>query len=118
MMTKLTTSEFKEKIFDFDANQDWQFNGDLPAIIEFYADWCPPCKMVAPILDAIADEYAGKLRVYKVNSDEETDIAQAFGVSSIPTILFIPKDGQPRMSVGALPRPSILKAMNEVMQVN
>jgi thioredoxin len=117
MSTKLTTDEFKKKVYDFQANTEWKFEGDLPAIVDFYADWCGPCKMVSPILDQIAQEYAGKVHVYKINTDEEQELAQAFGIQSIPSLLFIPKSGDPRMSMGALPKPKILQAMKDVMAV-
>lgn len=118
MNQKINTADFKSMVFDYEASQDWKYEGDLPAIIDFYADWCPPCKMVEPILDAISKEFAGRLNVYKINTDEETDLAQAFGISSIPSIMFIPKEGQPQMSVGALPKPAIMRAINELLQVN
>jgi thioredoxin len=114
---KLSTADFKKKVFDFEANQSWKFEGDLPVIVDFYADWCGPCKMVSPVLDAISQEYAGKLHVYKINTDEEQELASAFGIQSIPSLLFIPKTGDPRMSMGALPKAQILKAMKDVMAV-
>jgi len=117
MSEKLTTDEFKKKVFDFEANQAWKFEGDLPCIIDFYADWCGPCKMVSPILDALSQEYAGKINVYKVNTDEEQALSSAFGIQSIPSLLFVPKQGEPRMSMGALPKPQILKAMKDVLAV-
>ncbi len=117
MSQKLTTEDFKKKVFDFEANQAWKFEGELPAIVDFYADWCGPCKMVSPILDAIGEEYVGKVNVYKVNTDEEQALSAAFGIQSIPSLLFIPKSGDPRMSMGALPKAQILKAMKEVMAV-
>lgn len=117
MSEKLSTAEFKKKVFDFEGNPSWKFEGELPAIIDFYADWCGPCKMVSPVLDAISQEYAGKLNVYKINTDEEQELASAFGIQSIPSLLFIPKTGDPRMSMGALPKAQILKAMKEVMSV-
>jgi thioredoxin len=117
MSTKLTTDEFKKKVFDFQANTDWKFEGDLPCIVDFYADWCGPCKMVSPILEQISEEYAGKVNVYKINTDEEQELSQAFGIQSIPSLLFVPKSGDPRMSMGALPKPQILKAMKDVMAV-
>ncbi|MEI8095143.1 MAG: thioredoxin [Spirochaetales bacterium] len=122
MSTKLTTDEFKKKVFDFQAGPDqtapdWKFEGDLPCIVDFYADWCGPCKMVSPILDQISQEYAGKVNIYKVNTDEEQEVSQAFGIQSIPSLLFIPKTGDPRMSMGAMPKPQILKAMKEVLSV-
>lgn len=117
MSEKLTTAEFKKKVFDFETNQTWKFEGELPAIIDFYADWCGPCKMVSPVLDAISQEYAGKLNVYKVNTDEEQELSAAFGIQSIPSLLFIPKEGDPRMAMGALPKAQIVKAMKDVMAV-
>jgi thioredoxin len=117
MSTKLTTDEFKKKVFDFQAQSDWKFEGELPCIVDFYADWCGPCKMVSPILEQISEEYAGKVNVYKINTDEEQELSQAFGIQSIPSLLFVPKTGDPRMSMGALPKPQILKAMKEVMAV-
>lgn len=117
MSTKLTTDEFKKKVFDFQSNTDWKFEGDLPCIVDFYADWCGPCKMVSPILEQISEEYAGKVNVYKINTDEEQELSQAFGIQSIPSLLFVPKSGDPRMSMGALPKPQILKAMKDVMAV-
>ncbi len=117
MSTKLTSDEFKKKVFDFQANTEWKFEGDLPCIVDFYADWCGPCKMVSPILDQISQEYAGKLNVYKINTDEEQELAQSFGIQSIPSLLFIPQTGEPRMSMGALPKPQILKAMKEVLAI-
>jgi len=117
MSEKLTTDDFKKKVFDFETNSTWKFEGDLPCVVDFYADWCGPCKMVSPILDAISQEYAGKMNVYKVNTDEEQALAGAFGIQSIPSLLFIPKEGDPRMSAGALPKPQILKLMKEVLTV-
>jgi thioredoxin len=117
MSQKITTEEFKAKVFDFEKNSEWKFAGDVPCIVDFYADWCGPCKMVSPILDQISTEFAGKLNVYKVNTDEEQELAGAFGIQSIPSILFVPKTGEPRMSMGALPKAQILKAMKDVMAV-
>ena len=117
MSQKITTEEFKDKVFDFEKNSEWKSAGDIPCIVDFYADWCGPCKMVSPILDQISTEYAGKLNVYKVNTDEEQELAGAFGIQSIPSILFVPKAGDPRMSMGALPKAQILKAMKDVMAV-
>jgi len=117
MASKITTEEFKKNVFDYEASTDWKYAGDLPAIVDFYADWCGPCKMVAPILEELSQEYAGKLHVYKVNTDEEGDLAGAFGIQSIPSILFIPMDGQPQMSAGALPKASLVKAIKEVLKV-
>jgi thioredoxin len=117
MTEHLTKESFIKKVFDFENNQDWKYEGDLPAIVDFYADWCGPCKMVAPILEDLSKEYAGKLHVYKINTDEESELAQAFGIQSIPSLLFIPKDDKPQMSAGALPKPALIKAIKEVLKV-
>jgi thioredoxin 1 len=117
-MTKnITSAEFKEKIFDFDINEEWAYKGDLPAIVDFYADWCGPCKMVAPVLEELSGIYDGKIHIYKVNTDTEGDLAQAFGIQSIPSLLFIPKTGAPQMAAGALPKAGLVKFIKEVLQV-
>lgn len=117
MTHKLTTEDFKEKVFDYENENEWKYKGDVPAIIDFYADWCGPCKMVAPILEEIADEYEGKLVVYKVNTDEEQELAMVFGIQSIPSILFIPVEEQPQLAVGAIPREVFDQAIKEVLHV-
>jgi thioredoxin len=114
----LTTEEFKNKVFNYTLNKEWKYSGELPAIIDFYADWCGPCKMVAPILQEIAKDYQGKLIVYKVDTESERELAAAFGISSIPTLLFVPMTGQPQAAMGALPRQSFDKAINDVLLTN
>lgn len=109
----LTTQGFKEKIFDYDNVADWKYQGTLPAIIDFYADWCGPCKMVAPILEDLSDEYAGKLLIYKVNTDIEQELAGVFGIQSIPTLLFIDANGEPMMQPGAFPKHVFKKVIEE-----
>jgi thioredoxin len=102
-VTELTAEEFKNKVMDYKKNPTtWNFKGDKPAIIDFYATWCGPCKATAPIVEEIANEYAGKIDVYKVDVDQQEELAALFGIQSIPTILFIPKDGVPKKSVGAM----------------
>ena len=110
---KLTTEDFKNKVFDYTKSSEWSYSGDLPAIIDFYADWCQPCKMVAPILEELSDEYADKINIYKVNTEVEQELSAVFGIKSIPSILFIPKDGQPMMQPGALPKDAFVKVINE-----
>lgn len=117
MPEQLTKETFFEKVFNWEKNQDWKFEGELPCIIDFYADWCQPCKMVAPILEELSEEYAGKMNVYKVNTDQEQELAAAFGIRSIPSMLFVPSNDKPQMAVGALPKESILKAMEEVLGI-
>ncbi|MDY0098798.1 MAG: thioredoxin [Bacteroidales bacterium] len=111
----LTTQEFKEKIFNYETNKEWKYEGSLPAIVDFYADWCMPCKMVAPILEELANEYSGKIVVYKVNTEVEQELAAVFGIQSIPTLLFIPKDGQPQAAKGALPKNTFEKVIKDIL---
>jgi thioredoxin 1 len=114
----LTTQEFKEKVFNYEVNKEWKYEGELPAIIDFYADWCAPCKMIAPVLNDLANEYAGKIVIYKVDTESERELAGAFGISSIPTLLFVPKVGQPQAAMGALPRQTFDKAINDILLKN
>ncbi|XOV94938.1 MAG: thioredoxin [Bacteroidota bacterium] len=109
---KLTTELFKEKVFDYSTEKEWKFTGDKPAIIDFYADWCGPCKMVAPIFEELSNEY-GDIDVYKVDTEAEQELAAVFGIRSIPSILFIPKDKQPMMQAGALPKNVLEKIIKE-----
>jgi len=111
----LTTEEFKEKVFNYEKNKEWKYEGELPAIIDFYADWCGPCKMVAPILNDIAKDYSGKIVVYKVDTESEKELASVFGISSIPTLLFVPKNGKPQAAKGALPRHSFDTAIKDIL---
>ena len=117
-MEKLTKDTFREKIFDFEKNKDWKFEGELPAIIDFYADWCGPCRMVTPVLEELSKEYAGKVNIYKVDTDKEQELAAMFGIRSIPSILFVPKEGQPQMAMGALPKDALKDAISSVLLKN
>ena len=100
----ITTEEFKTLVFDFTKSQEWKFEGELPTLIDFYADWCGPCKMVAPILDELAKEYEGKINIYKIDTEAEQELSAMFQIRSIPSMLFIPKGKQPMMNAGALPK--------------
>jgi thioredoxin len=111
----LTKETFFEKVFNYEENKDWKYEGDLPCIIDFYADWCGPCKMVAPVLEELAKEYDGKINIYKVDTEDQQELAGAFGIRSIPSMLFCPKEGQPQMAVGALPKDSLIKAIDDVL---
>jgi len=114
---QLTTQGFKDSIFNYDVNQDWKYQGSLPAIVDFYADWCGPCKMVAPILEEFSKEYEGRLLIYKVNTDIEEELSAVFGIQSIPTLLFIDANGQPMMQAGAYPKHVLKKVIEEKLLV-
>lgn len=110
----LTYKEFLNKVWDFEKNPTtFKYKGKHPAIVDFYADWCGPCRRVAPIMEKLAEEYDGQLLVYKVNTDQERELSAAFQVKSIPMVLFIPKEGQPMMQVGAMPEESYRKVVEE-----
>jgi thioredoxin 1 len=117
-VNKLTAESFRKLVWDYKSNPtDFVFKGDQPVIIDFYADWCRPCKMVAPILDELSKEYNGKVRIYKINTDEQRELAGLFNVSSIPAILFIPKNSKPQMSVGAMQKPAYVEMIKNVLLV-
>ena len=118
-MTKnLTKTTVLEKVFNYEQHKEWKFEGDKPAIIDFYADWCGPCKMIAPILEQISEEYEGKVDVYKIDTEAEQELAAAFGIRSIPSLLFVPKDEMPQMANGALPKQELERIIAEVLKVN
>ncbi|MDH6534306.1 thioredoxin [Parabacteroides sp. PM5-20] len=112
----LTKAEFLSKVANFEANPtQWQYLGDKPALIDFYADWCGPCKAIAPVLEELAAEYEGRIYIYKINTETEPDLAAAFGIRSIPTLLFVPMDEQPQMAAGALPKQQLKEAIDKVL---
>ena len=114
MAEHLTKETFLEKVFNYEQNKEWKYNGDKPCIIDFYADWCGPCRMVAPILEELSKEYEGKLYVYKIDTEAEQELASAFGIRSIPSLLFVPMEGQPQMAMGALPKEAFEKAFKDI----
>lgn len=116
-MEHLTNETFKQKVFNYETNNEWKFEGTLPCIIDFYADWCGPCKMIAPILEELAEEYRGKVNIYKVDTEAEQELAAVFGIRSIPSILFCPKDGKPQMAMGALPKETFEKLISDILLV-
>ncbi|MGQ8336600.1 thioredoxin [Sunxiuqinia sp. A32] len=117
MLEHLTKDTFKEKVFNFEQNKDWKYEGEVPCLIDFYADWCGPCKMVAPLLEELQKEYGDSLKIYKVDTEEQRELAGMFGIQSIPSLLFVPKDGQPQMAQGALPKDTFVQAIAEVLKV-
>jgi thioredoxin 1 len=114
----LTAKDFKEKVFNYETGKEWKYEGTLPAIVDFYADWCQPCKMIGPVLEDLALEYAGKIMIYKINTENEQELASVFSIKSIPTLLFIPKEGQPQAAMGALPRQTFEKVIKDVLLKN
>jgi thioredoxin 1 len=116
-MEHLTKETFLQKVFDYEKNQEWNFTGELPAVIDFYADWCAPCRMVAPVLEDLSREYAGKVNIYKIDTEKEQELASVFGIRSIPSILFIPKGDKPQMAMGALPKEAFVEAFETVLKI-
>ena len=117
MIEHLTKETFLKKVFNYEKNKDWTYEGEKPCIIDFYADWCGPCKTVAPVLEELAIDFNGKMDIFKVNTEEEQELASVFGIRSIPSFLFIPSEGQPQMAMGALPKETFIKAFKDVLGV-
>jgi thioredoxin len=117
MLEHLTLESFKNKVFNWEANKEWKYEGKVPCLIDFYADWCGPCRMVAPVLEELQKEYGDKLLIYKVNTEEQRELAGMFGIQSIPSLLFVPLEGQPQMAKGALPKSTFVQAISEVLKV-
>lgn len=111
----LTKEEFLTKVFNYETSTEWKYLGDKPALIDFYASWCGPCKALAPVLEELAAEYGDQIYIYKINTEEEQELAAAFNIRSIPTLLFIPLEGQPQMSMGAMPKNSLKEAIDKVL---
>jgi len=117
MIEHLNKETFKDKVFNYETNKEWKFEGSKPCLIDFYADWCGPCKMVAPVLEELSKEYDGKLDIYKIDTEDQRELAAMFGIQSIPSLLFVPKEGQPRMAMGALPKETLKKAFKDILEV-
>jgi thioredoxin 1 len=118
MAEQLTKDTFQKKIFNYEQNKEWKYEGELPAVIDFWAPWCGPCRKVGPIIDELSKEYAGKVNFYKVNVDDEQELSEVFSIRSIPSMLFIPKEGKPKMSVGALPKEGLIEAIKRELDVS
>ncbi len=116
-MEILNRDTFRPKIFDFEKGNDWSFSDQRPAIVDFYADWCGPCRALGPVLEDVANSYQGQIDVYKVNTEATPELAAMFGVRGIPAILFVPKTGEPVMSSGYMPRESFDRAIKDVFKL-
>jgi thioredoxin 1 len=114
----LTAQEFKDRIFDYEKEQEWKYKGTLPAIIDFYADWCGPCKAIAPVLEELSIDYSDRLIIYKIDTDKEIELSSLFGIQSIPTLLFIPTDGKLMVQKGALPKNILQQVIEEKLLVS
>lgn len=117
MTENLTKATFLEKVFNYEENKEWKFEGKRPALIDFYADWCGPCKMLAPILEQLSEEYGDKIDIYKIDTEAEQELSAAFGIRSIPSMLFCPMDAEPQMANGALPKPELERIIADVLKV-
>ena len=117
VVVQLTNDAFKNLIFNYDENKEWKYEGTLPAIIDFYADWCAPCRQLSPLVEEVAKEYEGKIVVFKVDTEKERALAQSLGITGLPTLLFIPLEGKPQMSMGAIPKESLVKAITDVLLI-
>ena len=112
----LTKGGFLRKVYDYETNpNEWKFLGARPALIDFYASWRGPCKALAPVLDELSKEYAGRVDIYKVNVDDEEELATLFKVRSIPTLLFVPMNGNPQVSMGAMSKAELAKRLDELI---
>ncbi len=114
----LDDNSFKDKVYDFENSKEWAYKGDKPVIVDFYATWCGPCKRVAPVLAKLQKEYGSDIQIYKVDVDKSPQVSAAFGIKSMPTFLFIPKEGKPTMAKGALPKETFIKAIKDIFDVN
>jgi thioredoxin len=114
---QLTSGEFKQVVYNYETGTEWKYEGTVPVIIDFYADWCPPCRQLSPLVEEIAREYNGKIVVYKVDTDKEKELAQKLGITSLPTLLYVPAKGNPQVTLGYVPKETIVKTIEEVLSI-
>jgi thioredoxin 1 len=113
----LSTEMFKKSIYNYDDNKEWKYEGSMPVIIDFYADWCPPCRQLSPLVEEVAKDYQGKIAVYKINTDHERALAQSLGITNLPTLLYIPAKGNPHVTLGLISKEKIVKTINEILLI-
>jgi thioredoxin 1 len=116
-MEILSASSFKSKIFDFDRDKEWKFAGSIPAIVDFYADWCGPCRMQTPVLEEIMNSYAGRVNVYKVNTEKTPELAAMFRIRGIPSLLFVPLEGKPFLTSGFMDKAALETAIRDLFKI-
>ncbi|WP_439184647.1 thioredoxin [Carboxylicivirga taeanensis] len=114
----LDAKSFKEKVFDYENNTEWKYEGEVPAILDFYADWCGPCKMLSPVLKNLQKEYKGKIQIYKINTDQERELSATFGIRSLPTIVFVPLKGEPQAAMGYRSQNDLETMISEILEVD
>lgn len=112
----LTGAEFRSKVMDFQNSTQWKYLGDKPAVVDFYATWCGPCKTIAPYLEELADEYGNDIYIYKIDVDKEGALSNAFNIRSIPTLLFIPMNGEPQRVQGAMSKQDLKSRINQILK--
>lgn len=117
-METLSLETFKSKVYDFEASKEWKFKGTRPAIIDFYADWCGPCKMLTPVLERVSEQYSGLVDIYKIDTEASPELASMFGIRSIPSILFVPLEGEPAMNSGFMPEEGFEQAIKELFSIS
>jgi thioredoxin len=117
MAEHLNKKTFLEKVFNYEENKDWKFNGEIPAVIDFWAPWCGPCRMVGPIIDELSVQYKGRVNFYKINVDDEKELAGIFGIRSIPSLLLVPASGTPKMTVGSLPKNLLIDTIEKELKI-
>ena len=116
-VVKLTDESFRKLVYDYDKNKEWKYEGSKPAIVDFYADWCAPCRQLSPLVEELAKEYGDRIVFYKVDTDAERMLAQKMGITGLPTLFFIPLNGKPQYTMGLLPKETLVKAINDVLTI-
>jgi thioredoxin 1 len=115
---KINSDEFRKLVYNYQENKEWKFEGDIPVIIDFYADWCPPCRQLSPLVEEIAGEYKGKVAFYKIDTDKEKELTASLGITNLPTLLYVPAKGQPQVTLGYISKERIKETIKNVLSIN